>query len=349
MLKDLDNVDWAQFGGEIDLRQWLLDFTSPDWETREKSMYAAEKVPPKAQPAIIPFMIEMICAPQMPDKAKPLFWLRGSACYPTGDDLEVEGPAFDPSVVEPTRAAVRAGIAAYIDCLTDADPWVRSQAAMLLGDLKARETVGALLAQLEAEQNPEVCVSILAGLRELDARESLPIVQRFLTTHDPLVRLEAAVTVSRLAGRGTPELALQVLMDKVIGSTRLEGLDFKAFNALEELGPEYVERGVDCWLEKLKAIPRQSAWAYLQMIFFLLFQELGRYPRPRKALAALNSLQRRFLKAVCNLPEFWNLPKMPREQDPKPSWGELEDLLWWQGLPNSRKELIRFLRSADPV
>jgi hypothetical protein len=253
MLEGLDQIDWKSlhhaYGEAANVPKAIRALGSYRRDVREKaceqlsqSIYHQGTVY-EVTASAVPFLIELLREPDTPDKALVLGLLEliGSGT----SYLEVHArdnnsawaknvraePDFESrltrerSWVVASHAAVANGIPTYRDLLLDEAEMVRGGAAYLLGRFQAKaETIAPMLVSaLRREQNGLAKAFIALSLGRLGAPQGIAELSEMIeAAGTPLPRWSAAVALTKLLGRNTPQGVVDALADSVANSTAID-------------------------------------------------------------------------------------------------------------------------------
>ncbi len=243
MIEGLYRIDWTRLthahGPAMDIPGLLLGLLSPDSEERDHAFSLLEGriwdqgLVFEAAAPVIPFLIQLVQNPLVAGRTRLLLLLtrlaNGVTAFdflPGADfpDLDLELPEFsgrlalEPNWARAARREVRKGIPAYLWCLEQPDPDVRSAGAYLLacfvGD--TGRLSGSIIRRLGREHNPIVKASLVLALGVALAFD--PVLIELLEDihrreYPPLVRLASALAIVRHTGNGAPPVYMESLID----------------------------------------------------------------------------------------------------------------------------------------
>lgn len=327
MLQSLDDVDWHAAAAVPAL---LRELTSPDEETwgpaleqlwddiyHQGDLYAIT-------PLVVPYFVALLDHQEVGCRASLLGML---GCLARNrfhaDEIALAAAESTPlaqhireqqALSRATRAAVAAGLPQILRQLDDPDPAVRIEAAFPLGAFaeQAVAIAPALWRAAEADPVPAVRASALVSLGDLLAPE-VTTLERFgqiLASDAPdLVKLGAAMGLSRLAGASMPPEAVGWLCEAVLHPAAFApllnesswGTETELGSYFEPLGPELTAHASSLLLAGLETLPPDSArpvqYAILDLHFALRQEPLD--------AAGLTDAQRRLLAALLAMDRLW--------------------------------------------
>lgn len=262
MLEGLDSVNWAglihAYGPAADVPELLRKLASRDARAREAAYKALrgnlwhQHTVYEATAFAVPFLVELLQAPDVQDKDKLLIYLYHLAngqsfqdvhqhLFPDKGALESAfadqpgWPGLDEQLkrelgwVKAARDAVRAGRDVYGTLLDDGDARVRLSAAYLLADLREDADVVApqLLGLCQRPAAPAARAGAVFALREL--APGRPEVVAYLrdvlgAEEDVAVRTAAAVALAPALRSDLPDAAVGFLIDAVRAPGPLEAV-----------------------------------------------------------------------------------------------------------------------------
>ncbi|OLF07060.1 HEAT repeat domain-containing protein [Actinophytocola xanthii] len=318
MLEGLDSVNWAglrhAYGKATDVPGQIRALRSADSREREAALdqlffnIIHQGSQTDAAPYAVPFLLEILAAPDTEDRAKVLELL---AYLATGYDHELleygwpfEGPGE-------THRAVRAGVPLFRELLRDEEPAVRIRAAYALAWFpeNAAESLRSLVPLLAAADEllvatTTVAVGLLGGRADAG-----------LADERPVVRWAAAIACAHVDGQEASSAAVDELLAAAAGSVNhvrgvpfMDGdLDSYAAVALRRVGARQVDAGFDRLLTRIPAVSGEEALSVVGVALEIAF------PRdlPGGGYQALNRRQRGLIDQLVRSPDVWLLDGAP--------------------------------------
>lgn len=264
MLEGLDNVDWKSlshaYGSAEDVPDQLRALAYGDSEERESALWSFygsiyhQGTVYKATAYAVPFLIEILTAPDFEEKHDILFLLShlasGHSYLDAHQDFEWEqqkaqnDPEGYQSQMQEELGWVRAAHDAvyryhahYITLLKDEIPKTRATAAYLWACFREHhETLLPLLYERlthETDTSVESAFILVVGyLAPHDYTAAIEVVEPYLAPDYPLLtRWAAGMTLARLMTAHAPEMALALLVNILQSGEAIEELE----RALKEI------------------------------------------------------------------------------------------------------------------
>lgn len=233
MLERLDQIPWADlshaYGDASDVPELIRDLASPDPARRDGALWALygniwhQGTVYEATAYAVPFLIELLTIPAVPDKAGILRLLQviayGSSYMDVHQHLDyfrderqseefAEELKLERGWVVAAHDAVVLGTPVFLSLLSDFQTTVRTTAPFVLASCAERneEIIPVLRTHADQEADPIAKASALFAMALLGAPASRPDVHSYLTagyqdqTSPPMVRFVAALGVTHLAG-----------------------------------------------------------------------------------------------------------------------------------------------------
>ena len=351
MLENVNRIDWKLFGDNINIPELLRALTSHDDQTRWNAQFLLfHECPNEAYPYIIPFVIELVGSPGVPEKE---VLLSRFLSFEEDQSLEdKEGLSTEEALlIARINAAVEQGLPVYINCLSDPDPKIRAAAAEAIGTTQNSMDIEPLASRLEVESDNFVCVAIVVALRQLNAQETLSLVERYLASEKLELRVQAALTVVKLA-KQAPESAIQILIEAAWPREEITiPLRILVSLSLRKLGAQIFERAVDRWLEVLPTLRgNETIDPNLTLLLSETFgNEEGQISRVNSS-KQLTPLQRKVVRAIAESSNLWEARDLEYQQkvslfglDPPRYPPRFDRDLKAIGLPTNREALLDFL------
>jgi hypothetical protein len=351
MLDGLDAIDWTSWdepgwpAGEIPRHlRALASAQTQDRQEVYRAIYEAigidgyGAITPLA-PLVVPFLYEMLAAPDFPDKVDLMRFLDGIA-YDNhwGDQHRHDRGA--PKEENGIGPAMLAGVPILVHLLEGDDPGLRVQAARNLATLG--ETTPAVAERVLAlcmhEPDRRARFVLISYLPRLGTPEALPylIDELLLGSDDLLLRWGAALSVAHLSGHDAHPEARALLRRALLEGPVQEELQRSlpervtpfglTFMAVQALCPETAVPMLIAFLEQ--DLPHSN----------YALQPLLRLCAPWDCEQSLTPLQRQVLTAFSNLPAQFH-------QGHPPWWtlNYLQQHLRGLGLPPDRAGLRAWL------
>jgi len=246
MLEDLDKVEWDKlrhaYGLAADVPARLRALTSPNRGVRQEAWYVLhgnlwhQGTIYEATAYAVPFLIQLACKPDVPDRHQILAYLgliaRGSSFLAVHQNLSHhEARKTEPDFQEElqrelgwvwdVRQAVRQGASLYNGLLDDGQPRVRAAAGHLLALLyeDAEIHLGWIRSRLAAGEPDDLiratlafCIGRLAAAAQHE--ESIGFLEQLVASDPaPAVRIAAALGLAWCIREAIPTHALTVLID----------------------------------------------------------------------------------------------------------------------------------------
>ncbi|MBA2288379.1 MAG: hypothetical protein H0W02_23125 [Ktedonobacteraceae bacterium] len=336
MLEELEKVDWQKLshahGETLDILGMIRNIASDDSSIRAQALFSLSNDiwhQETIYEAAIPFLIELLAAPTTPDKDALLVLLARLAA-PQTHQHHHELPAIDtleaadqpPACMPQARAAVRQGLATYLALLDEHNPRVRMCAAYTLAHLWecATTTLPRLLTAFIQEDDPRVRANLLLSLEMLSRREgSAETTDLFLHTvnsrEEPLVKLVAAMALTRQAREKTPRRAVRILVNAIARPELIaEAYDELPWTdgsligdismTLRHLRPGMAKIAIPALIDALANVGVYSALSITQTLLYLAFND-----KRERALGIpqeLTSEQRLVLSVISNCLTAWD-------------------------------------------
>ncbi|MCR3752960.1 hypothetical protein [Lentzea californiensis] len=336
MLNGLDQVDWAEldhaFGPAAGLPDQLRGLVSRDEEHRRRSLRALsehiyhQNTIYEATPGAIPFVLEVLTAPECHEQPQVLslltsiatefdgkWWLpeglpiaRYRAQAASGDDLDEHGHESYARTCLRAYDAVRAGVPVFRELLTREPPVARMAAyALAWFPEDAPESLKALANITGGDDEGVVAATASVAMGLLRGRPTIT-----LDDPRPIARWGAAVALATVDG----EEATQDVVDELITTVRalpdndevpfLRGnLAGYAGGALRLTGRRHADRTFDALLRRILDVPGGSTFYAVKEALRLAFPA-GALPRGT-AYPALDDRQRRLVDALACSPGAW--------------------------------------------
>jgi hypothetical protein len=342
VLEGLEAVDWAglthAYGPAADVPGLLRQLTSADAEARGAALFDLygniyhQGTVYEATAHAVPFLVELLRAPEIPDKEAILGLLQaigqGSSYLQVhapllGRDLgdEEQARIGDELVwVARARQAVADGADAYLRLVSDRRPEVRVYAAYLLGSLRelATRAMPVLEGQLAGEADERARASLVLAIAALapDASDGADRLRGALGPDEPaVVRLAAARALASWwsdAAAATSRVD-SILVDALVDTAGRadedadfpwSGPDLDVTSALLGLGSAAAERALD---RLAPAVRDAAAPAARQLASHVVAIALHGVPGGHRAPepGALGERQRRALRAVLENDAAW--------------------------------------------
>ncbi|WP_437727089.1 hypothetical protein [Sorangium sp. So ce861] len=225
-LAGLDAVDWGALEtpcgpGDV-IPEILHDLASPDAEVRADAWLdlldrlAHQGTLWPAALEVVPFVIQLLAAPEVPDRHRLLLLVR-ELLSPDGD---LGTPARERSpLADAVGEAARAGAPLYVRHALHGDPQLRASAACVLAalpgpTLEHREAVErAVAAAGEGAHGASAVVALGLIGRRLGTTIDAPRFEDLLRSRDPLVRGSAGIALAHVAPQGMPRAAIEAIGD----------------------------------------------------------------------------------------------------------------------------------------
>ncbi len=244
------------------------------------------------------------------------------------------------------RRAVVAGTDVYLGLLDDAIPEIRWSAAYMLGVGRVREpeTIRRLEDRLKTELDDRVSASILLALSCVGGGDSAPLIERYLAPgHGGFVRIVAALSLARIAGRRTPKAAVRLLLETLAdpkpidqGYLQLPWTDRESVvsavsAALSRLGVELAETTVPRIFDALDRQPRlkSESITLVAAIVNIVFEPREKPRDPGE----LSGFQRLVLRRMAGCERAWD-------------WGNVNEIFKKFALPCTESEMAEFVQET---
>jgi hypothetical protein len=374
MLEQLDEVPWEQlehaYGSAADVPDQIRALASLDPDVRNKaynvlwSSIIHQGTVYSATAHAVPFLLELLEAPETPDKPILLTLLThlayGSSYTYSHQDLFVDMGVFTEEMKQPewqsqileelkwVRAAFDAvvvGTPIYLTLLEHPDAEMRWSAGYTLSTCRnrAEAIIPVIQRALTREVDDRVQASFLLCLGFLMTTDSPPLLAKWVINGSvaPLPRVAAAISWLRVAGQDAGPLALDVLTQALIHPEPLnerylplpwsghESIVAVVSDALGHLGRSAATFVVPQVLQALSTLPPRdmASISMVNLILLLCFE-------PRKkpwALEELTEFQQSVLEQLFERERTWD-------------WGNVLLQFRSYGLPDRRQKLREFLR-----
>ncbi|MDQ2713936.1 MAG: hypothetical protein M3Z08_03415 [Chloroflexota bacterium] len=335
MLEELENVAWQKlshaYGETLDTPGMIRNIASDDSSVRAQALFSLSHDiwrQETAYEAVTPFLIELLAAPTTPDKGALLVLLARLAMpqtYQQQHELRaldtLEAADQQPACIVQARAAVRQGLATYLALLDEHDPRVRMCAAYTLAHLWecAATSIPRMLTAFVQEHDPRVRANLLLSLQMLNRHEcSAETTDLFLHTvnsrEEPLVKLTAAMALTRQAKEKTPRRAMRILVNAIARPELIaEEYDELPWTTgsligdismtLRHLRPGMARIAIPALIDALATVGVYSALSITQTLLYLAFND-----KKERALSLpqeLTSEQRLVLSVISNCLSAW--------------------------------------------
>ncbi|MEO6887544.1 MAG: HEAT repeat domain-containing protein [Ktedonobacteraceae bacterium] len=335
MLEELEKVDWQKlshaYGETMDIPGIVRNIASDDSSIRAQALFSLSHDIWRQETiykAVTPFLIELLAAPTTLDKDALLVLLARLAAPQTSQQHNevpsgtLEAADQQPICVPKARAAVRQGLATYLALLGESDPRVRMCAAYTLAHLEecAATTIPRLLTAFVQEHDPRVRANLLLSLEMLSRHEcSAETTDLFLhsvnSREEPLVKLAAAMALTRQAGEKTPRRAVRILVNAIARPELIaEAYDELPWTngslisdismTLRHLRPGMARIAIPALIDALANVGVYSALSITQTLLYLAFND-----KKERALSVpqeLTSEQRLVLSVISNCLSAWD-------------------------------------------
>ena len=244
------------------------------------------------------------------------------------------------------RGVVVTGTEVYLGLLDDEIPEIRWSAAYTLGVGRAREpaTLRRLEHRLRTELDDRVSASILLALSCVGGSDSGPLIERYLDRgHGGFVRLAAALSLARIAGRRTPTVAVGMLLEALTDPmlinqsylqlpwTDRESVVSAASAALGTLGVEWADTTVPRIFDALDRQPRLKSES-ITMVAAIVNIVFETREKPREP-GDLSEFQRMVLRRLAGCERTWD-------------WWNVIEIFKKFALPCTKSEMAEFVRDT---
>lgn len=342
MLEGIDDVDWSKlthaYGEASDVPALLRQLASTDAGQRESARHALhgniwhQGTVYEATVQAVPFLVELLAAPTLEDKAELLIFLSLCANGNSYCDVHQQLPLLKDKAeteewktqlkreldwVNRTRAAVIAGQEIYERLLTHSEANIREAAGFLLASLDrpAPETAAALWEQFEREADERCRASLLMGFGYLasptPANQSL-LLAVLLKRRSRPEQLAAALALARLFPAELAREAAQEILQALHDTSTVAVLDASPWGVhgmeliieslvlrLEGPGAAYVTGELE---RALADGGHPAALNAARVMLSLAFRE----PLPKAAtVATLNEFQQRVIRLLAVNKHAW--------------------------------------------
>ncbi len=348
MLDGLDSVAWSQlthaYGTATDVPDQIRGLVSAGKKTREKALWKLygnifhQGTRYQASPHAVPFLVQLVAAPETPDRPEIVYLLVSLALgyeeslLPGGLDVaawrrsvaesesemsvaeraDCDRYGYGPQVDLDCYDAARQGVPALLDLLADGEARLRRAAAYALAWFPedALRSLPALRERLAQESGDIDVANLLLAIgllaRTSGAADASP-ASDFLPHDSLIVRVAAAVALSR------DPLAVEVveiLLEAVLSAIELDGRgDDIRFNegnlaayaslVLAHGGDEARDRAIPALCSALESVnARQSLDVTSALLSFIV--EGKEKPIEETPLDALDPLELRGLRAIAD-------------------------------------------------
>lgn len=346
MLERLDEINWAQlnhaYGSAEDVPDLLRGLASPDQDTRNNAisdLYANiwhQGTVYEATAYAVPFLIELLQAPETQDKAFILQYLynlaSGSSYLDVHRDYDPDPaqhntPEWQAQLAQElewvrlAHEAVHAGMPTYLDLLQHGNFDEKTASAFLISGFLAEDSTlnAPLHSALYYETEPLVRAGIAFALsygKDFDDSLQATLYAQ-LSDQEPIVRLAAAVALAQQHGPQTPETVREVLFaafdqpDTVLepyerlqydnGSALVQAM--KGCMALQDPDPTRLTQ-VLC--DALGLVDADNALSISTSLLMLNFKSYSHEQNPAPLRASqLNPAQRQVLQALLAHDAVW--------------------------------------------
>lgn len=368
MLKYLDDVPWEElghcYGPAADLpaavRALLSSDASERADARAKlaSAVVHQGLLYEASPEVVPFLIELVADPAVPERApllELLYALSQAGSYHERRAEEqpaevVASGAYQLELarergwVEATQQALARGLGTWLSLIGDPDPAVRNALGPLLAthgdDAHAIEATIVALIGHEADATAFTTLLLTPVFLDYTSDSWLAACRGFLRAPDEMRRVVAAAALGFRLEADTPDEALDVLLDAIADPSvemaaawersawSRDGFVGDLANVASLLGDRRRERVVPALLDAIAATDRGDG---SRIAGAALWMALGDGFEATPPADALDELQILTLQALADAPAAWDEP------------GVIADALCWSAMPQSLAALRAYL------
>lgn len=348
-LEELDQVDWNAlehaYGPASDVPEIIRALAGRSKEVRDKALRELygniwhQGTVYDATAHAVPFLVGLVANQGVEERHEILVLLSHLAAGNSYHDVhqhsiffeERKGdPALEATIetelgwVRQARDAVARGIEAYLGCLDDPGPEVRSAAAYVLATIPdhARDSLGPIRARAAQEHDPcakaslLLCLGVLGGSAQAEASQpSEDLGTLWRDDPAPIVRLCGAMATVLVAGKTAPAAAVEALVEAIrnpepmVESWRrlpwhdagLEG-DVSHYLVRTSAEPELV---VDLLLAALETANGLAALSLAESLLDLAFEGRAATESGDAPFAALSALQQRLVTALATSNAAW--------------------------------------------
>jgi len=346
MLEGLDSIQWSSlnhaYGSADDVPEQIRSLAHPDDDIRDKTLYALysniwhQGTVYQATPYAVPFLIELLSAPQVTRKYDILIYLAHLAQGDSYLDVHQDNFLFDESreidsfqrqleqelnYVRRTYLAVRDGMEVYFQLLLSKreDLQTRMAVPYLLSNFDEFETmiVPRLMRLLPTEHHRLMRASMILSLRHLQhTQNTTDHLEPYLAPdEDLIVQVCSAMAVAEIAGQKTPPRVIHLLVD-VLKHPSLVDEDYELLTwsegeiksdickALMHIGYQQLRPLIPSIVKSLRRVDFYSAMDCVDALLFIVFD--GK-PQALEDKTQLNRHQRLVLETILESPTIWNI------------------------------------------
>jgi hypothetical protein len=294
MLESLDTIDWSQltscYGSAEDIPAAIRGLTSDDAAIRQEAQGTIhlslehQGTVYEASAYAVPFLLEVLAAPQTKDKRELVEMLAYLGCKGAhlGNDFQglemrlvlekiAENKSEEPQILqdarrdariwsEETHQAVREGLLLFLTLLADLDQAMRMETTYVLACFKEDRSwlLPPLITQLRAETDEHVICCLLLCLGQLlpPTQDASALLMKYLIEGETdLIRFTAAMALCTLLKDETPESAVHMLLHVLVDPFPLQ----PSYEHLPPIwGSTWVHMRAIFYLDQLTSSPHQA-------------------------------------------------------------------------------------------
>lgn len=380
MLEGLDKINWSNlqhaYGSADDVPDLIRALVVDDNEVREKTLYALygniwhQGTVYQATSYAVPFLIELLQIPQVPNKHDILLYLAHLAHGYSYLDIHNDMPYYDDQRdtdefrqhlrrellwVKQAHDAVYKGLELYFSLLTKPEHDLSTRLAVPYVLARFAEhhqaLIPRLLDHLRDEPNRLMRSSIILALRHLypkhgDISEFEPY---FAPDEDWIVRACSAMAMAAIGQVHTPLYVVSLLIDLLKAPDSID-VDYEQLTwsegdvvgdvctALMHVGYSTLESSIKDIVGVLRRVDFYGALNCIDALLFIVFD--GKPLENGSSAHYLNGNQRLVLQTIVDSPNIW---RMTLNDGKTMVNGNISSMMRTYGLPTDPDEMRQFL------